>query len=33
MENFFRYGELVVGKDFVDRKKEFEELKMEMLSG
>lgn len=33
MENPFRYGEPVVGKDFADRKKEFEELKMEMLSG
>lgn len=33
MENPFRYGEPVVGKDFADRKKELEELKMEMLSG
>ncbi|AAL81404.1 hypothetical protein PFDSM3638_06385 [Pyrococcus furiosus DSM 3638] len=33
MENLFRYGEPVIGKNFADRKKELEEPKVEILSG
>lgn len=33
MENPFKYGGPVTGEDFTDRKRELEELKIEMLSG